>query len=124
MQVKTSELTGAALDWAVAKIEERSTWFYHPSIDWIQGGLIIDRERITVCAPLIRRITVERHAFPVNYWRAMKQRDENENVDHGSGPTALIAAMRCFVNSKLGAVVDIPDELLLDRYGTDSTGPR
>jgi hypothetical protein len=55
MPMKTSELTGAALDWAVAKCEgvlmrwERSTHDeapleYSPSTDWAQGGPIIERE--------------------------------------------------------------------------------
>ncbi len=30
----------------------------------------------------------------------------------GMGPTPLIAAMRCYVASKLGDEVDIPEELL------------
>jgi hypothetical protein len=55
--MKISELTGAALDWAVAKCEgvlmrwERSTHDeapleYSPSTDWAQGGPIIEREWI------------------------------------------------------------------------------
>lgn len=48
--MKTSELTGAALDWAVATCEK---WrldlvpegSYSPSTDWKQGGPIIERER-------------------------------------------------------------------------------
>jgi hypothetical protein len=31
---------------------------------------------------------------------------------HATGPTLLIAAMRCFVASKLGDTIDIPEELL------------
>ena len=64
MDMKTSELTGAALDWAVAKCEgieliggrynrllvdghmsrgQEMMAPYKPSTDWAQGGLIIER---------------------------------------------------------------------------------
>lgn len=33
-------------------------------------------------------------------------------IPEGYGPTPLIAAMRCFVASKLGDEVEVPDELL------------
>ena len=53
--MKTSELQGAALDWAVAKGEKHMVWTdeplrlptgepYSPSTDWAQGGPIIERE--------------------------------------------------------------------------------
>jgi len=41
----------------------------------------------------------------------MKQADENDPIIHGKGPTPLIAAMRCYVASKLGDEVEIPQEL-------------
>lgn len=50
--IKTSELTGQALDWAVAKaIGLLDRWGvcapvgFRPSITWTQGGPIIDREK-------------------------------------------------------------------------------
>lgn len=123
--MKVSELTGAQLDWAVAKCEEpsgrdnshrflrdhRIGFTTRYSETWSQGGPIIERECIYVLPPVIRRIGAERHAFPVDYWRAMLQRDENESVTHGRGPTPLIAAMRCFVSCKLGYEIEIPEEL-------------
>ena len=65
MKVKTSELTGAALDWAVAKsmgghigVANGDVCFdtgngegfnvFTPSTDWSQGGPIIERELIDV----------------------------------------------------------------------------
>jgi hypothetical protein len=62
MKTKTSELTGAALDWAVAKCKGMSAemlsefdegdWLYagsgRYSTDWSQGGPIIERESIDV----------------------------------------------------------------------------
>ena len=115
MKIKTSELTGAALDWAVAKCEgKNSDWEIHagnilygrattgfinykPSTDWSQGGPIIERERISVISDA-REIEGES-------WMA-------ENYDGFCmrfGQTTLIAAMRCYVASKLGDEVEIPE---------------
>jgi hypothetical protein len=97
--MRTSELTGAALDWAVAKCEgyrldlvpEGS---YTPSTDWAQGGPIIEREKIT-------------QEWTGEDWMAYIRHD-----DEFFGPTPLIAAMRCYVASKLGDDIEIPKELL------------
>ena len=120
--MKTSELTGAALDWAVARLESeasptgmdsadillyRSTatnawmykrWAIHYSTDWAQGGPIIERERIT--------LRVDTRG---NRWVAFLDggRVTNRMPDH----SPLIAAMRCYVASKLGEEVDVPEEL-------------
>jgi hypothetical protein len=93
--MKTSELTGAALDWAVAKCEELEgvDYEFSPTTDWLQGGPIIEREVIDVWSTGIK-----------NWGAANGHRT-------GSGPTPLIAAMRCFVLSKLGEEVEIPEEL-------------
>jgi hypothetical protein len=110
--MKTSELTGAALDWAVAKCEGNLPDGYsfvprihNYSTSWAKGGPIIAREGISV-------------AYDVE----MSQLEGSENwatiyaVDSGDGriygPTLLIAAMRCYVSSKLGDNIDIPDELV------------
>jgi len=109
--MKTSELTGAALDWAVAKcegyIDNCNTWLhdatvqevedehFKPSTDWAQGGPIIEREKIET-----------RYIEPLKEWHA----DTDCNCE--SGPTPLIAAMRCLVASRLGDEVDVPEELV------------
>lgn len=132
MKVKTNELSGVALSYTVCMIEmPHLVWgetigehyaskqivvpempdCYGPYTDWDMCGPIIEREKISVLAPITRRIAQERHAFTVDYWRALSQRDENEVAIHGRGPTLLIAAMRCYVASKLGEEVDIPEEL-------------
>ena len=114
--MKTSELTGAALDWAVAKCEgmsrldERVTrdgirWagdFFKPSEHWSEGGPIIERERIQV--------------FPHNGgtdWCGVAhvQREGYVAILTNDGPTPLVAAMRCYCISCLGDEVDIPEEL-------------
>ena len=105
--MKTNELTGAALDWAVAKCEglingddldigfilERG---YSPSTDWAQGGPIIERERIYFIPSIIGGWAAKMHGNPTPLYK---------------GQTPLIAAMRCYVASKLGDEVDIPEEL-------------
>jgi hypothetical protein len=113
--MKTNELSGPALDWAVAKCEgvdeEAFRLFYrdaegdgdaefHYSTDWAQGGPIIEREGI-FCKPTINK-----------GWRSY-QRDPFSNGICNSqyGPTPLISAMRCYVASKLGDTVHIPEEL-------------
>jgi hypothetical protein len=122
--MKTSELTGAALDWAVAKAEGATDfWFdtvathwvklhgedralrygwaqsYLPSTDWAQGGPIIEREKIGLREP---------HENP-DLWYARITTDET--VFMKPGPTPLVAAMRCYVASKLGDTVELPKEL-------------
>ena len=113
MKVKTSELQGTALDWAVAKcihlingddldIGFIKEYGYTPSTDWAQGGPIIEREEIS--------IEFGRAEFK-SAWIAYKLGSPHEdNPKFGSTP--LIAAMRCYVASKLGDEVDVPDELM------------
>jgi len=74
---------------------------YEPDADWSQGGPIIERERIDLA-----------HSHP-----------ESHNATRGihctaringlylGGPTPLIAAMRCYVSSRLGEEVEVPNEL-------------
>jgi len=103
--MKTSELTGAALDWAVAKCEGLRTYVevvegFKPSTDWAQGGSIIEREKIEwmwLPAPDKK-----------NQYGARKPSFSGAM----DGPTVLIAAMRCYVASKLGDDVELPAELL------------
>jgi hypothetical protein len=122
MKVKTSELTGAALDWAVATCngvecdeDNEPIWFesdvpyaprcpYQPSKDWAQGGPIIEREKMQV------RFVQECYWYfttPTDTWLA-----NYVGVGEWLGPTPLIAAMRCYVASCLGQEVEIPEELV------------
>jgi hypothetical protein len=110
--MKTSELAGAALDWAVTRanyeINFDCVWSNFRreceySTDWAQGGPIIEREKIAV------RFEPECHwlfAPPEATWLA-----NYNGVGEWYGPTPLIAAMRCYVASKLGDIVDVPEGL-------------
>lgn len=105
MKIKTSELTGAALDWAVAKcgfVEGTARSLIAADVkpystSWQEGGPIIERERISIS---------DGREFPL--WTAWLARGHRY-----MGKTPLIAAMRCFVASRLVDEVDIPDELMV-----------
>jgi hypothetical protein len=113
--MRTSELTGAALDWAVAKCERADSdvhggvvWLgtkrpFSPSVDWSQGGPIIEREKIN----LIYHPDIDCSRGEVHQrWLA------SVVTNSVSGPTPLIAAMRCYVASRLGDEVEVPPELV------------
>lgn len=119
MLTKTNELTDAPLDWAVAKcltltgaargVELRDgvpmvlngCWAVAEfSYNWDQGGPIIEREGICL---------KKGHSG----WWIAKLLDVNDEEHFVTvAPTPLVAAMRCYVASKLGDEVDVPDELM------------
>ena len=118
--MKTSELSGVQLDYAVARAEDKQAKFecgllflttpnitygdiYRPSADWEQGGPIIEREKINV-----RFITSNASTPPC--WAYMSMESDDFSVEEW-GDTPLVAAMRCYVESKLGEEVEIPEEL-------------
>ena len=136
--MKTSELIGAQLDWAVAKslnlkvvigsnhvmtgpcvydaelvemgVDSGSE--FQPSTDWSQGGPIIEREQLSV-EPLY---TANGLDCWVAYGHNLRYTDAGDYI-YGSdnrqyGPTPLIAAMRCYVASKFGDEIEIPKELV------------
>ena len=120
--MRASELTGHALNWAVAKCEgyeivrmrgneitfldrtddgalnEKQIGY---STDWAQGGPIIEREGIN----LVHQ--GDAHGWVASLWNYAEQ----DWHLHTEGTTPLIAAMRCYVASKLGEEVEIPTEL-------------
>lgn len=105
MKIKTSELIGNALDHAVALCEgtigKRRVLvdgFY--STSWREGGPIIEKEHIRI----------SQYRDNLSFWEADIVTDRGGKFYQG--PTPLIAAMRCYVASKLGDEVDIPEELV------------
>jgi hypothetical protein len=118
--MKTSELINLALNWAVMKAEGPDSFaatvyydgdtplriddqcdvpeIWDPSTNWAQGGPIIEREELTLSC----------------HWQrpyAIKVLVGEKRVVQGNGPTPLIAAMRCYVASKLGDDIEVPEEL-------------
>jgi hypothetical protein len=118
MKIKTSELVGDALVWAVATCEgytdlhkiagrmphepqlammpprrvygAMELWEIGSDRDWGFFGPIIEREKITL------------DVFEDGVWVASEYQE---------GPTPLIAAMRCYVASKMGDEIEVPQEL-------------
>lgn len=123
MKIKTADLIDAPLDWVVATIEGYGELRRNPhafdqslimnrrdgqcvlffslkySTDWAQGGPIIEREGISL------------NLWAEFGWRA-GARTGKSPASFYSGPTPLVAAMRCFVAAHLGDEVEIPDELM------------
>lgn len=109
MRVTVSNATTVQIDWMVAKCEGKDYTrldgssltqdCFNPSINWEDGGPIISRERISIRhwtnVPIV-------HAYmPDSDWSS-------------DGESALVAAMRAYVGSKLGNEVEVPDELIDD----------
>lgn len=116
--MKTSELIGPALDWAVAKIEGydlTTNWPYRQipeySTRWSQGGPIIEREGVELLCNLTATEAARFTAPNVKAsWQAFYRSDRRTEARQFA-ETPLIAAMRAFVASKLGDEVEIPEEL-------------
>lgn len=129
MKVKVSEASGRVLDWMVALAEGATNlcydtvccwWFtlegkdrvlssgwsesqnWNPSTNWEQGGPIIERiEGLLFKSWLESKSETKCEAHIHNYdgdWVAF-------------GPTPLVAALRCYVTSKLGDEVQVTDKL-------------
>lgn len=125
VEVKTAELAGAALDWAVAMAEgwesyrPEAGWIksqfqkrvvgpipvfgdlhthYSPSTEWAHGGTLIDKYNIWLSGPIGDR----------KEWSAAIDLNNEEM----RGETALIALCRAIVAAKLGDVVQVPVELV------------
>ena len=129
MKRRTAELTGAALDYAVAiakginpadiRITRERLYRWHRNADgektgsyltgpeflfstmWEAGGPIIEQEMKSGFDVWSDR---SGNCF-ATYERGLPD-------SYVAGPTPLIAAMRCYVASKLGDEVEIPEQLL------------
>jgi len=133
MKVKVAEASDMVLDWLVAKYKGANNlrrnvhrfnndWIldwprdqegktprveylaeFSPTNSWAQGGPIIEQLRSDSAYPFL--IESDGDNVHVLSW-------PSENVHFsGYGPTVLVAAMRCYVASKLGEEVEVPDEL-------------
>lgn len=128
MKTKISKATDLQLNWLVAKCEgyieegaygtplqrdgklyieycgeysvRREAW--QPTVNWLQGGPISEREWL--------HVEPWPNASKADFrWSCTQY---NLDTPVGTlGPTPLIAAMRCYVSSKLGDEVDLPEDL-------------
>ena len=102
IEVKTEDLTGRALDWAVSLADGKhrvcNGWFYencNPSTDWGQCGPLVDSHDVDFA-----------HALSSGYWASARIGLRLH------GQTRLIAACRAIVAAKLGGTVQVPKELI------------
>lgn len=128
MLVKTKKLKGVALDWAVAKALGEYLPIPVPnySTDWALSGPIIEREDVTVTKFLDYYVLpTELQTTQTIQWGTRRSKKWNAYCSavcliqgeiisrfEAIGVTPLIAAMRCYVASKLGDEIDIPEELV------------
>lgn len=120
MKAKVNEAEREVLDYMVAMAEwiglefvkedrfleiflhqNRTGQGYCYSRSWLQGGPIIEREGIA-----LEPMTHDKYG---DGWLAT--RVEGSVICMEFGPTMLVAAMRCYVVSKLGSEVEVPEEL-------------
>lgn len=124
MKIKVSEASSVQLDWMVAKCEgepysavptTNGIGMDFPatnySTDWAQGGPIIEKVHMEFDFECIDAFGRHIACAPEDVYRAKCQPDDAMMPTCAKGPTHLIAAMRCYVASKLGDEVEVPDEL-------------
>ncbi len=116
MKIKVELTTVKQLNWLVAKcegiyggvppiyiVDKDDNWF-EPAINWAQGGPIIEREGVA---------TTDQHGCKgMEKWMAslILPNDNGTTIMWGQAP--LSAAMRCYVASKLGFEVEVPNEIV------------
>ena len=119
-KIKTGDLTGPALDWAVQEIEYQrmvaegehvKQWVLddhragscsaHYSTDWLWGG------------PLLNQHKISRTIDHSGLWIAYAGYNLNDEQRHMQcDRSELVAGLRCLVALNLGEVVDVPEEML------------
>jgi hypothetical protein len=121
-EVKTVELIGPALDWAIAQIEGVEVTIaepqylvgwrvtrpypygkYSPSTDWAIGGPLIQKHGCDL------NCIAAANCWEANCW---DERSPNPDLHLKEGETPLIAACRAIVAAKLGDTMQVPPELL------------
>jgi hypothetical protein len=118
--IRVDDLTGAQLDLAVAhalgwaaellvpdrcwaRVDNGNLTLFEPSSDWSVAGPIIQQHLIGLSPPTSR---VHRHGGPnagwgaSGVWTASTWSAPRRSAWHATDP--LVAAMRCFVKSRLG----------------------
>ena len=125
-QIKVSEATPIQLDRLVAKCAKKipishmasSKHWWSPSTCWAHGGPLIEKERIGLefmdnfeawSASIVREDGQDRESYSDDQDRESYTVEQESFV--GYGPTPLIAAMRCYIYSVMGDVVEVPEEL-------------
>lgn len=127
VEVKTADLIGPALDWAVAKAENQHVHIglpeygvghriftvagsgvamvvaYRPSTDWKTGGPLIENQKLDILAP----------EGSTGKWSVVKVWCHGDiESTFPESETALLAICRAVVSIKIGDTVQIPKELM------------
>ncbi|MFJ4113791.1 phage protein NinX family protein [Pseudomonas sp. NPDC089758] len=131
IEVKTADLSGEALGWAVGKAEGIDVFLAPPQYgnSWrvfarYRGQAIEHTKRFNpwedwaLGGPLIDRINPEERRLPkvlgggrfAEVWIDLG--DGDARVGFGRGDTRLIAATRAYAAAKLGDTVQVPKELM------------
>jgi len=134
MKIKTVELVGVALDYAVAIATDKRTRVYigyfsvltgnasghdhishfTPTARWSDVGPLVDQYKVWLSPPVN-----DPHPDPdmPDGWDAeIYDADGMEKVAHIIGaPTARLAVCRAIVTARLGETVDIPDALVQEQ---------
>lgn len=132
MKVKVAEAKGPVLNWLVAKCENpndprdgRPTFWLHPNNPKLVCQITYNHETnpkgYELClyttdwgqvGPIIKKADIEfvlakegGHHVSAKWMAVIK------NTFFGFGDDHIIAAMRCYVTSKLGEEVEVPEEL-------------
>lgn len=130
--VKTADLAGEALGWAVGKAEGLEVYLEPPGYNGVpwrvfaryQGEATVHAKRYNpwedwaLGGPLIDRIDPQEQRFPkvlgggrsAEVWIDLD--DGDARVGLGRGENRLIAAARAYVAAKLGEFVQVPKELI------------
>lgn len=144
VKVKTAELTGAALNWAVAQVlgftvkksaydtdfwhcEElcQPYWYngpvedYKPSSDWSHGGPLVDALMKTGKWEVVQSVTAGEVAVQ-NYNSEcvpVDGKDWDADILYFSSKSLLIAFCRAFVASERGEEVEVPQDLVEVGHG-------
>ena len=116
-QINVSEASNRQLDWLVCRAgggaKDFRNWLagyadynmHHYTTNWSLMGPIIEREMIQLSTIYIIGISNDK-------WGAFLDDGQDFVQSMLGGPTLLIAAARCYVASKLGDEVEVPEELL------------
>jgi len=111
MKIKTRELSGTDLDYAVAKAVGKAVTLvdgslrdgdsvWSPTLNWSDTGPLIQKHGMQLsgvdsawCAEL--------------YWAFKAPGDEHKSYHHAKGRTALEAVCRCLASALLGAEIEV-----------------
>lgn len=121
IEVKTADLIGSALDWAVAVAtgypmpdilrylspvthDTRDPELWCPSVSWAHGGPLIEKHMLRVKPHVSSNGVITSWAADMT-WPC-------DTMPGRCGKTPLIAACRAIVMKELGAVVSVPKELM------------